>query len=102
MRFLLSRNDRESDLSFLKTNRSNLATMGASILFINAFNPFRVFNSERVAFKKDTADSGTTSDETTESSAPKKENSNRIWGLFFCGRFLNLLFSNFVPLHFRN
>jgi hypothetical protein len=37
-----------------------------------------------------------------ESSAPKKENSHRIWDLFFCGPFLNLLFSNFVPLRFRN
>jgi hypothetical protein len=50
----------------------------------------------------DTADSGTTRDEKTESYAPNKENSHRIWGLFFCGRFLNLLFSNFVPLRFRN
>jgi hypothetical protein len=50
----------------------------------------------------DTVDSGTTRDEKPESSAPKKENSHRIWGLFFCGRFLNLLFSNFVPLRFRN
>jgi hypothetical protein len=33
-----------------------------------------------------------------ESSAPKKENYHRIQALFFCGRFLNLLFSNFVPL----
>jgi hypothetical protein len=46
--------------------------MGASILFINAFNPFRVLNSERVAFKKDTADSGITRDERTESYAPEK------------------------------
>lgn len=76
--------------------------MEASILFINAFNPFRVLNSERVAFKKDTADSGTTRDETTESYAPKKENNRWIRALFFCGPFLNLVFSNFVPLHFRN
>jgi hypothetical protein len=34
--------------------------------------------------------------------APKKENNRRIQALFFCGRFLNLLFSNFVPLRFRN
>lgn len=76
--------------------------MEASILFINAFNPVRVLNSDRVAFKKDTADSGTTRDEITESYAPKKGNIHRIWALFFCGRFLNLLFSNFVPLRFRN
>ena len=76
--------------------------MEESILFINAFNPVRVLNSDRVAFKKDTADSGTTRYEKAENSAPKKENSHRILGLFFCGRFLNLLFSNFVPLRFRN
>jgi hypothetical protein len=76
--------------------------MEASILFVNAFNPVRVLNSDRVAFKKDTANSGTTRDERTENPAPKKGNIYRIWALFFCGRFLNLLFSNFVPLHFRN
>jgi hypothetical protein len=37
-----------------------------------------------------------------ESYAPKKEYIHRIWALFFCGQFLNLLFSNFVPLRFRN
>jgi hypothetical protein len=37
-----------------------------------------------------------------ESAAPKKENSHRIMALFFCGQFLNILFSNFVPLRFRN
>jgi len=41
--------------------------------FINTFNPFRVQNSERVAFKKDTADSGTTVDVSTNASAPKKK-----------------------------
>jgi hypothetical protein len=76
--------------------------MEASILFINAFNPVRVLNSDRVAFKKDTANSGTTRDEITESYAPKKGNIHLILALFFCGRFLNLLFSNFVPLRFRN
>jgi hypothetical protein len=50
----------------------------------------------------DTADSGTTRYEKAESAAPKKENSHRILALFFCGQFLNLLFSNFVPLRFRN
>jgi len=56
--------------------------MGASFLFINALN------SDRVAFKKDTADSGTTRDERTDSYAPKKENIQCIWALFFCERFL--------------
>ncbi|SFF39200.1 hypothetical protein SAMN04488131_1195 [Flavobacterium xueshanense] len=70
----------------------NLAAMGASILFINAYNPFRVLNSERVAFKKDTADSGTTCDRRTQSYAPKKENNRRIWALCFCGQFLYYYF----------
>ena len=52
--------------------------------------------------EKDTAHSGTARAETTIVSAPKKENSHRICALFFCGQFLNLLFSNFVPLRFRN
>ena len=76
--------------------------MEASILFVKAFNPVRVLNSDRVAFKKDTTNSGATRDEITESYAPKKGNILRIWALFFCGRFLNILFSNFVPLRFRN
>ena len=52
--------------------------MEASILFFYFFNPDRVLNSDRVAFKKDTADSGTTRDEKTKIYAPKKENSHRI------------------------
>lgn len=52
--------------------------------------------------EKDTADSGTTRDEIRNGAAPKKENIHRISVLFFCGTFLNLLFSNFVPLRFRN
>ena len=76
--------------------------MGASILLINAFNPVRVLNSAGVAFRKDTVDSGTTRDETTKYYAPKNENIWWVWALFFCGQFLNLLFSNFVHLRFRN
>jgi hypothetical protein len=74
--------------------------MEASILFLVSSSSLekRVSRTR----EKDTADSGTTLDERTGSYAPVKENNRRILALFFCRQFLNLLFSNFVPLRFRN
>jgi hypothetical protein len=71
----------------MKTKRPYLAPMEASI---PRFLAWILRTAGQLVMKK------------AESSAPKKGNCHRIQALFFCGRFLNLLFSNFVPLRFRN